>query len=349
MREKVLFISRHKIGADVRVLMACTLAKIHEPAKDIRKPYSVLGDDSYSGRYYDEHPIAAFISAQGLPCNRTTGFLTPAFRTKNIALTPDVSLGGDSPELDAAFLAVITAIFEGHISAEDVLTEIIRELLRIKQAHESELEMSMVRLREPGLSDTLSAEGIVMLLQQHVASPYTSRLPVLMVAAAYSAAAPLLREHTLPLQEHNAADEQTGALGDVEIVLTADNNLVTCYEMKTRRVTHNDIDQALQKAQKYWQREGKRLDNYIFITTDKIDVDVAEYAASLYEKTGGIEFVILDCISFLRHFLHFFYRVRMTFLEAYQALLLAEPESAVRHELKISFLALRRASETRDA
>lgn len=156
----------------------------------------------------------------------------------------------------------------------------------------------------------------------------------------------MLREHALPLQEHNAADEQTGALGDVEIVLTADNEVVTCYEMKTRRVTQNDIDQALQKVRKYWQQTGKRLDSYIFITTDRIDTEVVEYTASLYEKTGGIEFVILDCISFLRHFLHLFYRVRMDFLEAYQALLLAEPESAVRHELKVSFLALRRAAET---
>ncbi len=65
-------------------------------------------------------------------------------------------------------------------------------------------------------------------------------------------------------------------------------------------------------------------------------------------RTGGIEFVILDCISFLRHFLHLFYRLRMQFLEAYQTLLLAKPESAVRHELKVSFLALRRAAEVRN-
>lgn len=348
IREKIAFIGRNKIGADVRVLMACTLAKIHEPTKDIRKPYSVLGDDAYSGRHYDEHPIAAFITAYGLPCNRTTGFLTPAFRTKNVILTPDINLGGESRELDNAFLSVIGAIHEDNVSAEDVLTEVVRGLVQIKLAHESEIVASMASLRGAGVSDSLSAEGIVTLLQQHMSSPYTSRLPVLMVAAAYRAAAPLLREHALPLQEHNAADEQTGALGDIEIVLVADSKVVTAYEMKDRGVTRNDIDQALQKAQRYWQRDGKKLDNYIFITTERIDLDVAEYAASLYEKTGGIEFVILDCISFLRHFLHLCYRLRMQFLEAYQTLLLAEPESAVRHELKVSFLALRRAAAVHD-
>jgi DNA adenine methylase len=62
----------------------------------------------------------------------------------------------------------------------------------------------------------------------------------------------------------------------------------------------------------------------------------------------GVELVILDCIGFLRHFLHLFYRLRLQFLEAYQALLLAEPESAVRQPLKEAFLALRQAAESVD-
>ncbi len=67
---------------------------------------------------------------------------------------------------------------------------------------------------------------------------------------------------------------------------------------------------------------------------------------SIYEKTGGIEFVVLDCIGFLRHFLHLFHRSRMQFLEAYQDLVLTEPESAVRRPLKEAFLALRLAAES---
>jgi DNA adenine methylase len=82
-----------------------------------------------------------------------------------------------------------------------------------------------------------------------------------------------------------------------------------------------------------------------FITTGRIDIDVAQYAASLYRKTGGIEFVILDCIGFLRHFLHLFHRLRQDFLENYQNLVLAEPDSAVNQPLKEAFLALRRAAE----
>ena len=74
--------------------------------------------------------------------------------------------------------------------------------------------------------------------------------------------------------------------------------------------------------------------------------NVQDYAKSIYEQTSGIEMIILDCISFLRHFLHLFHRLRTQYLEAYQELVLAEPESAVNQPLKEAFLALRQAAES---
>ena len=71
-----------------------------------------------------------------------------------------------------------------------------------------------------------------------------------------------------------------------------------------------------------------------------------EYAASIYASSGGIEITILDCIGFLRHFLHLFHRLRTDFLNAYQGMLLAEPDSAVSQPLKEAFLALRQAAES---
>ena len=73
---------------------------------------------------------------------------------------------------------------------------------------------------------------------------------------------------------------------------------------------------------------------------------MAEYAAAFYEETGGTEIAILDCIGFLRHFLHLFHRVRADYLNAYQSLVLNEPDSAVSQSLKEAFLGLRQAAET---
>lgn len=187
-----------------------------------------------------------------------------------------------------------------------------------------------------------STIDIVKLIEQHLNSPYSSRLPVLVVAAAYKAAEQNLGERFLSLQAHNAADLQTKSLGDVQIALIDDNRIVTAYEMKAKRVEKEDINIAAEKVKKV----GNRIDNYIFITTEEISIQVKDYAASLYKYTAGIEFVVLDCMGFIRHFLHLFHRMRIKFLDAYQELLLAELDSAVRRELKVAFLALRRTYES---
>jgi DNA adenine methylase len=169
----------------------------------------------------------------------------------------------------------------------------------------------------------------------------TSHLPVLIVASAYHSAQEYLGEKVLALQSHNAADVQTGTLGDVEITLLGDDEIITSYEMKNKRVTNEDIDRALQKM----SASGKRVDNYIFITTEVIDEQVQNYARSLYQETGGIEFIVLDCIGFIRHFLHLFHRLKVRFLETYQSMILEEPQSSVSQPVKEAFLAMRRTAE----
>ena len=164
---------------------------------------------------------------------------------------------------------------------------------------------------------------------------------MVVVAAAYQTVSHLIGEKFRALQPHNAADLQTGALGDIEITLSDEEDVVTSYEMKDREITKLDIDIAVRKL----ANTGRRVDNYIFITTFPIDQDVAQYAASLYRETGGIEFALLDCLGFLRHFLHLFHRLRSDYLESYQALVISQPDSAVSQPLKELFLVLRRAME----
>jgi DNA adenine methylase len=326
--------------ACVRVLLACSLAKSSNPSLDIRKPYTEIGTaDSYAGRMYDQDYIQSFVMQHHLPCNPTTAWLTPALRNRNITLTPDVNLVGRPPQVYNATLRLLAAVYEGRISAEDLLSETIRRLIIIRDEKLLRMNTRFVELESLKGAIPLSSEDIVTLIEQHLKSPNSSRLPVLAVAAAYEAAKEFLGEKALPLEGHNAADKQTRSLGDIQITLVGDDNVVTAYEMKAKKVTQNDIDIALQKV-------NRTIDNYIIITTEVIDEQVKRYAASIYAKTGGIEFVILDCIGFIRHFLHLFHRIRINYLNAYQRLLLEEPDSAVRQSLKESFLALRVAAET---
>ena len=342
--ESVEFVCRNvQNRAGARLLLATLLAKLHNPEIDIRKPYTEIGDsDAYSGRTYDESFISAFINLHNLPCNPTTAFLTPALRNRNVSLTPDVNLVGRPPRLYQAVLQLLDAVHIGEISPADLMSETVRWLLVVRNERRQRITSLLASLRTSDDSVPLSSEAIVSLIQQHLNSPRSSRLPVLVVAAAYKCTSERLQERALPLESHTSADEQTGALGDVQIALIGDDAVATAYEMKTRRVTREDIDRALQKIASV----GAAIDNYLFITTDVIDDSVQEYARSIYDQTGGIEMAVLDCIGFLHHFLHLFHRLRADYLEAYQELVLDEPDSAVSQPLKESFLALRQAAES---
>jgi hypothetical protein len=329
--------------AGARLLMACMLAKIDRPEVDPRQPYTEIGGTQcFSGRTYDERYLTAFINGHNLPCNSTTAFLTPALRNIDRALTTEVVIVGRPAKLYSDTLQLLEEVAKGRASAEDVLIDAIRILVLVREEKAGRMETLLAGIEHSKDALPLSSEAIVTLIEQHLACKNSSRLPVLVVAAAYQAAADKLGERALPLQSHNAADEQTGALGDIEICLENDDRVVTIYEMKMKRVTIADIDRALQKI----AAKSPRIDNYVFITTDVIEDTVRAYAMTMYEGTDGTEIVLLDCIGFMRHFLHLFHRRRIAFLDAYQALVLVEPESAVRQPLKEAFLTLRQAAES---
>ena len=344
IRERIEFVCRCLSNrAGVRLMMSCMLAKLDNPAVDPRKPYTKIGtDDSFSGRTYDEHHITPFISEHRLPCNSTTAFLTPTLRNHDAPLSINTELVGRPPRMYRDTLQVLDDVANGRATAENVLIETLRFLLALRDERGARIQGLVASLERDNDELPLSTEAIVTLMEQHLACKNSSRLPVLMVAAAYTAASPAIGERTLPLHAHNAADEQTGAIGDVEVCLVNDERLCTIYEMKSKRVTKDDIDRAIQKVVAH----APRIDNYIFVTTDAIDLEVRDYAHSFYQSTNGTEVAILDCVGFVRHFLHFFHRRRIQFLDAYQALVLAEPNSAVNQPLKEAFLSLRQAAET---
>jgi hypothetical protein len=339
--EKVEYICRCQANrAAVRLLMACLLAKLDHPEIDPRKPYTEIGtDDAFSGRTYDEQHLTAFIMQHHLPCNITTAFLTPALRNISQPLTLDVELIGRPREVYKYTLELLDAVAKGRLNSKDVFLDVLRHLITIRHENQQRIKTLLTGLASSKRPIALSSEAIVNLLQQHLACKNVSRLPVLIVAAALKVAEHHLGEHVKSLHAHTAADKQTGALGDVEITLENDEHIITCYEMKLKAVTINDINTAIEKF-----HSASNLDNYIFITSEPIDEDVRNYANTIYDESG-IEVAILDCIGFIRHFLHLFHRIRMEFLDEYQKLVLHEPESAVSQPVKEAFLALRRAAE----
>jgi len=237
-------------------------------------------------------------------------------------------------------LLVLHDIASNQVSAQNVLDETMRVLVIERDKRKASIERLLNDIKRSTGTLPPSAEDTVTLIEQHLACKKSSRLPVLVVAAAYQVASQRLGERILRLHSHTAADEQTGAAGDIEITLLGDDSVVTTYEMKMKPVLIGDINIALKKIAAH-----KSIQHYIFITTHPVDAEVYEYAVRKYAETGGVEIAILDCVGFLRHFLHLFYRLRTDFLNAYQNFVLKEPDSAVSHALKEAFLALRRTAE----
>lgn len=344
VREKIEYVALCTTNrAGVRLLMACLLGKIHAPHVDPRRPYTEIGgSQSFSGRGYDEQYLMAFINKHRLPVNETTAFLTPALRNINAPLTTDRPLVGKPRALYVKTLELLEDVAEGRLPAGRVFVEAVRVLLRLRDENLARMASLIEALERGKGALPLSSEAVVALVSQHLACKSASRLPVLVVAAAYEAAGTKLAESLLPLHAHNAADRQTNSLGDIEICLMGENAVVTAYEMKMKRVTQDDVDRAVTKI----ARAKAQIHNYLFVTTEAIDPLVAKYAAEFYERLDGTEVAILDCIGFLRHFLHLFHRCRSAYLDAYQNLVLNEPDSAVSQTLKEAFLALRKAAET---
>lgn len=344
IRERVEYVALNTSNrAGVRLLMSCMLGKLHQPHVDPRNPYTEIGGaKSFSGRTYDERYLTKFINEHRLPVNPTTAFLTPTLRNIAHSLTTDRELVGRPRDLYKKTLELLEDVAEDRIAADLVFVETVRVLLQLRDEKLSRMASLIDALERSEGALPLASEAIVTLISQHLACKNASRLPVLIVAAAYEAAGTKLAESILPLMGHNAADLQTGSLGDVEICLVGDNAVVTAYEMKMKRVTQDDIDHAVTKI----ARAKSRIHNYLFVTTDVIDPIMAEYAATFYEKLDGTEIAILDCLGFLRHFLHLFHRCRSAYLDAYQNLVLTEPDSAVSQTLKEAFLALRQAAES---
>ncbi len=331
--------------AGARLLMACLLAKVHKPNINPTKPYTEIGsNDCFSGRTYDERYISRFIADKDIPCNPTTAFLTPALRNIDNPLSTDLEIIGRPRQVYIDTISLLHFVKDGEIDASELLVDVIHRLIVIRNSKKESLSKKLEELKNHSAEIILSSEDTITLVEQHLSCKHSSRLPVLIVAAAYNAAKNRIREQIRPLLSHNAADEQTGSMGDVEVCLINDENVRTVYEMKMKKVLREDIGRAIQKISK----GGKSIDNYIFITTDEIDKNIFEYAKSMYEKLGQREIAILDCIGFLRHFLHFFHRLRRRFIDEYQELVINEPESAVRHELKEVFLHLRQVAETRE-
>lgn len=187
-----------------------------------------------------------------------SGWQTRTFeRPKPYMLTYDENIG----DIKEAFLRTFDFIEERKESAREALACLLHYQMILRESKE-------IKLSVPRTNDI---QLIVNLFKDHFfykykASKGASRLPVLALYSVYSVLIDQLDRYNgmklKPLEAHSAADVQTGAVGDIEIVRESSNEVFEAIEVKHDIVISNIIiGDAAKKIM------DKSVDRYYILTT----------------------------------------------------------------------------------
>lgn len=242
------------------VILTSLTKKIVFPEQDIRLHLIRLGENrGYSGRSLDTNVTTPFLRQHYFEFMKGgTGWLTKSF-AQGQAYTLNY-FGAIRPEnAKHAFLQIIDDIQTG-VNPNAIMQLMLRLMIQRR-------EDSRIALSEP---ENLPIRDIIDYLDRHFTHDYgaagASRLPVL---AIYAACQVILdevsryRHCTLnPLESHTAADERTGAIGDIEIV-GHNGKVFEAVEIKHgQAITVEMIRNAFEKFENI-----KELDRYYLLTT----------------------------------------------------------------------------------
>lgn len=157
-----------------------------------------------------------------------SGWQTRTFeRPKPYMMSYDENIG----DIKDAFLTCFDEIEAHGQSAPESLAYLI--YLQLEQRESKQITLSVPKTKDISL--------IVKLFSTHFFHPYSaskgaSRLPVLALYAVYSVMIKELgrfdNKSLKPLEEHSAADAQTGAVGDIEVADSATGEIFEALEVK---------------------------------------------------------------------------------------------------------------------
>ena len=196
------------------------------------------------------------------------------------------------------FLSVYDQLEE---HAQDPLLSLTYILWRRIQLRES----SKIELAKPKISDV---QLITKLFENHFFYSYKdakggSRLPVLALFAIYSVLINELSRYKgkilKPLEAHSAADSQTGAIGDIEIV-NQDGTAFEAVEVKHDiQISSAIVNSAKQKIR------GKEVDRYYILTTHHQHEPTKEILEEVEEvkRLLGCQLIVNGVIPTIKYYL----------------------------------------------
>jgi DNA (cytosine-5)-methyltransferase 1 len=262
--EAITEISRlsQKASTGFTNIVTCLAIKSALPSVDMRYHQVQIQNQTnrpagFNFRGISENVIYPWLSEHTFE-GAKSGWQTRTFeRPKPYMLTYDENIG----DIKSSFLCTFDEIEVHNQSAEVALTYLIHLQLILR-------ESKKIVLSIPRTKDILL---IVKVLKDHFFHPYkaskgASRLPVLALYAIYSVLIEQLDRYKgmelKTLEEHSAADSQTGAIGDIEVILSGTDEVFEAIEVKHDiPLSERIINDATKKIM------DKSVDRYYVLTT----------------------------------------------------------------------------------
>jgi DNA (cytosine-5)-methyltransferase 1 len=307
-------------------IVTCLSIKAARPNVDIRYHQVQIQTDTprpagFNFRGISENIVYPWLNSHSF-AGAKSGWQTRTFeRPKPYMLGYDENIG----DIKEAFLAVFDEIEEHSAQASDALACLL--YLQLLYRESKTISLSVPKTKDIQL--------IVRVFTRHFAHNYgsakgASRLPVLALYSIYSVMMNELERFSgmtlRPLQEHSAADSQTGSVGDIEVVRSANNEVFEALEVKHGiQISERIIRDATNKIM------DKTVDRYYILTTHghcEPDDDLMRVIASV-KDLYNCQMIVNGVIPSLRYYLRLLSNPSAIFPKYVELL---KTDSAIAHE-----------------
>lgn len=304
-------------------IVTCLSANAADPLCDPRyhrpptgeMPAPPEGKTHFTGRGISESIIYPWLAKNGFR-GSMSGWQTRVFeRERPYTLDYRENISRVKNE----FLSILDAVANNRVKSSHVLSEFFRLELIEKSKRESANDW----LAKHPANSSVSIIQIIEALEKHFDLPRSARLPVLAIQAVYMTMMPYISRYNSKvlseLSEHSAADENTGAVGDVE-VKDADGDVFEGVEVKHGVVIDDNI--VRRSCEKIRSSTASRY--YILSTSPKTKLtEIGIAMITALQREHGCQMVVNGVLPTIKYYLRLLDEPS-EFLNNYQTLLAAD-------------------------
>lgn len=261
-------------------LLGCFLAKLHNQAVNVRKPYVSQGDDAFNGRTLDERVVNPILQQRRIPSSR--GPFLSVFR-RSVEFTVATRDGVRDKSGYDAFLESLSFIETTPYDDRDTLTQAVYAVVyRFVQLREAS-SVPLTRIQRMSLSQ------ITSLISRLLDTPSGGRLPMYIVVAVLQATNERLGlDWEIRREGINVADAASGLGGDI-VVSSRDRTLLVA-EVTEREVDRNRIVATFNN-----KIGPDQIEDYLFFTRSKDQpAETVEQMRRYFAQGHELSFVVIQ-------------------------------------------------------